>query len=229
MKNWTPRCVTVITVVAALVLGACGGSDEEPDTDADRVTTEAPPAPDGTSVDESAEEPSEGEGPEPLPVIGEGSCRVVVTGDKQVEWTGGGTAGDIAASYWFTDEDREFFGDEFILLMNCDGAGGSLSLLTGPNANESNVPLGPGAYTLTSSGASVGDDLFGALVVLTDSETNWSVMEPGGTLEITRFDQSGIAGTFEFPMEDSLASISEGESEGTIVVSGEFDFVNPRG
>jgi hypothetical protein len=44
---------------------------------------------------------------------------------------------------------------------------------------------------------------------------------------ITEFDDDSIAGTFEFPMEDSLAEISGDPSEGTIMVTGSFDFNRP--
>jgi hypothetical protein len=65
------------------------------------------------------------------------------------------------------------------------------------------------------------------LITLEDSETNWRVSDPGGTLTITEFDDDSIAGTFEFPMEDSLAEISGDPSEGTITVTGNFDFDRP--
>jgi hypothetical protein len=238
----------VTAVVMAAGLLALAGCDSGDDTGSD-VTSEATSAatteatePQSTIADEGssattsipdagtegggAEEP----GDQPQMAETDGSCQVTVTGDKQTGWTAGGTVGDVASSYWFDDADREVMGEEFVLILNCgDGSGDSLSLVAGPSANEATVPFGPGTYELTSDGAMMGADLIGALLVLEDSATNWAVAADGGTLTIERFDDDGIVGSFSVTMEDSLAAISGEPSEGTIQVTGSFDFVNPRG
>jgi hypothetical protein len=230
------RTAVVLAVVGMFAVSACGGDDDATgaaSVDTGAVTTPAPGTDDtgddaggtGGGTGDTGDEGSESE----IPAAGEGSCRVTVSGDKQVEWTAGGTAADVASSYWFDDRDRDILGDEFVLILNCgDGSGDSLSLLAGTAADETTVPFGPGTYELSGSGAMMGDDLFAVLLVLEDSETNWSVADAGGTVTIDRFDEAGIAGTFSFTMEDSLASISGEESEGTIEVTGSFDFVNPK-
>jgi hypothetical protein len=223
------RRLSIVLVVAGLV--ACGGGDDadgpassatsQPDTsqpDASQPDTSQP----DTSHDGSAVSESE-------TTSGAGTCKVAVTGDKTAEWAGGGTAGDVAVSYWFGEAEREMVGDGFTMILNCGtGEGNSISLLSGATADESSVPMAPGTYAMTSGGGSVGDDLFGALITLEDSETNWRITDPGGQLAITRFDDAGIAGTFEFPMEDALAELSGEASEGTILVRGDFDFPNPN-
>ena len=93
-------------------------------------------------------------------------------------------------------------------------------------ADETSIPQGPGTYALTSDEAATGSDLFAVLMTLEDSETNWRVSDPGGTLTITEFDDDSITGSFEFPMEDALAELT-GTSEGTIMVTGNFDFNRP--
>jgi uncharacterized protein YaiE (UPF0345 family) len=230
------RTMIMGVVTVGIVIAGCGESDSD-DTSAPNSEVSTPAADDDAGV--AGEEEGAGVDPEdpsvvssievpPIPETGEGSCSVTVSGDKQAEWTGGGTLGDAGISYWYGDAERELIGDGFSILLNCQGDGDSLSFVSGSAADETTVPMAPGSYSLTSAGAQSGVDPIGVLVVLADSATNWRVTDPGGTLTITRFDDAGIAGTFEFPMEDSLAEMSGDPSEGTIVVSGEFDFVNPN-
>lgn len=219
-----------------MAVAACGGSDDsssEPSgTSADGETVATVAADDDASADTAADDESDDDAPDVVvaPSSGDGSCDVTVTGDKQVDWSGGGTLADVLVSYWYGDAERELVGDSFSVLLNCVGDdGNSLSIFSSSTADESSVPQAPGTYELTSEGASTGSDLFGVLISLVDSETNWRVSDPGGTLTITEFDDDSITGTFEFPMEDSLASISGDPSEGTIMVTGNFDFNRPPG
>jgi hypothetical protein len=233
------RTAVVIAVAGVLALSACAGGDDattdEADGDTGAVVTEGQ-AEGQTEVDGS-DEPTGGEDGEPAgdrpearPTGLGGSCEVSVTGDKQIEWTAGGTVGDVASSYWFDDRDRSIMGDDFMLILNCtDFDGNAVSIVAGTAADETTVPFGPGTYEFTSAGAMMGDDPLGVLMVLADSETNWGIADEGGSVTIDRFDETTIAGTFSFTAEDTLAQISGDASEGTIQVTGSFDFRNPKG
>ncbi len=194
------RHVTRLAMAALLVsAAACGGGGDDDDADA------------------AASDPSIPN----LPTVNDGTCSVDVTGDLEAAWTGGGTAGDHLISYWLDDDQRELYGEEFGLLLNCVNGGDMLTIMAGRNASEESVPMAPASYQVTPE--ELGDRLFAVLVTLSASETNWGVTEPGGTIELTRFDEDRIAGTFEIPMKDTLARFNEVD-EGTIVVSGAFDF-----
>jgi len=218
----------MVGVLGASLIAGCGGSGDsssEPSGSAADADTEVVATlPDDDAVSDAGDSGSEASLP-PVPEYGDGSCDVSVTGDKQVEWSGGGTLADVGASYWYGDVERDLGLDGFTIILNCGGDDGdSLSFASVSTADESSVPQGPGTYQLTTSTDS---DLFVVLLQLVDSETNWRVADPGGTLTITEFDDDSIAGTFEFPMEDSLAEISGDPSEGAIMVTGNFDFNRP--
>jgi hypothetical protein len=227
------RRFSAVVVLGSLAIAACGGggddsSSEPAGTSADADSVATTPADDAAPLDTAAQDVGDApDVPPPAPSSGDGSCDVQVTGDKQTEWSGGGTLADVGVSYWYSDAEKELVGDGFGIILNCSSDGvDSLSIVSGSTADEASIPQAPGTYQLTSDGASTGSDLFGVLITLEDSETNWRVSDPRGTLTITEFDDDSIAGSFEFPMEDSLAELT-GTSEGTINVTGNFDFNKP--
>jgi hypothetical protein len=227
------RRFIALVVLGSLAIAACGGggddsSSEPTGTSADADSVVTTPADDAAPIDTTAQDGDDAPDVPAAPASGDGSCDVQVTGDKQTEWSGGGTLADVGVSYWYGDAEKEIVGDGFTIILNCVSDGvDSLSILSGSTADEASIPQGPGTYQLTSDGASTGSDLFGVLITLEDSETNWRVSDPGGTLTITEFDDDSITGSFEFPMEDALAEISGDPSEGTIMVTGNFDFNRP--
>lgn len=195
MRHVTRLAMAILLVSAA----ACGGGGDDDDADA---AVGDPSIPN-------------------LPTVNDGTCAVDVTGDLEAAWTGGGTAGDHLISYWLDDDQRQFYGEEFGLLLNCVNGGDMLTIMSGRNASEESVPMSPASYEVAPE--ELGDRLFAVRVTLSASQTNWGVTEPGGTIEFTRFDEDRIAGTFEFPMKDTLARFNEVD-EGTITVAGAFDF-----
>ncbi len=211
-------------LVALLLVGAC--SDDDDGTAP--VGSEGVASSDAEAVtDVTATEDADGEPIVSFEVTNDGSCSVTVTGDKEVSYEGGGTVADVLMSYWLTDAETELLGDDFTFLFNCSGpSGDSLSIFNSVGGTAETIPQAPGAYPLT--GGLAGDGLFSALVTIADSETNWGVTDEGGTIDITRFDDERITGTFTIPMEDTLAELSGAESEGEILVEGAFDFPNPN-
>ena len=239
--------------VLALVVTACGGDDDdagngdataddvaEPDAtagdDGAEADDTAADADDGAEADDTAADADEADadeadvGDEPAEPLGGSGCRVDVTGDKTVSWTAAPSMGSVLAWYWAGESERELFGDEFTMILNCDGDGGYVGFLSSSGANEETVPFGPGSYEIPDSSVADLDGqaeaAFTALVTIDDSDTNWGPSEPG-TLNITAWDDSHIAGTFELRMHDTLASLSGEESEGEIVITGSFDYPRP--
>jgi hypothetical protein len=231
------RRLGAVVVLGSLVIAACGGGGGDGDsssapagTSGDGDSAITTPADDAAPVDTAAEESEDADAPvvPPAPSSGDGSCDVTVSGDKQAEWSGGGTLADVGVSYWYSDAEKGIVGDAFGVILNCVSDGvDSLSIVSGSTADEASIPQAPGTFQLTPDGGPSGSDLFAVLITLEDSETNWRVADPGGTLTIIEFDDDSITGTFEFPMEDALAEISGDPSEGRILITGNFDFNKP--
>jgi hypothetical protein len=114
----------------------------------------------------------------------------------------------------------------FLLILNCiSGSGDSkdtISMLPSGDSKYADVPFKPGSYTIKSgshltSAEKPGD--FSALMSL--SKVSYLVSQDG-KLNITKFDKSGIAGTFTFGGEQGFAD--QGAKPKKISVSGKFDF-----
>jgi hypothetical protein len=234
-----------VVVVLAAGLCACGGDDDDAasddateaestdageDTvaDADDAEADTTEPPEETIVDGTAAPADDESDDGDEPASGGPGCAVEVTGDKTASWTAPSDMSSVLAWYWASESEREFLDNEFSMILNCEGDGGYVGFLSTDGANEETVPYGPGTYEIPDFDADPDvreQAQFSVLVSITDSETNWGLTEPG-TLEITAWDDSHIAGTFELHMEDSLASLSGDESEGTIVITGSFDYAN---
>jgi hypothetical protein len=243
---WFPgamRHSTLIATAALLVVAAaaCGGDDDGGGgaeavvggDDGTAIVGDPPavPADDGSEARDAPDAPEAPAGAPPpdapevsmpdLPTVNDGTCSVNVTGDEETSWTGGGTVGDYIISYWFDDTDRELFGDDFAILLNCVSGADMLTIMTRPHADATSVPMAPASYELRSQRE---DGLFTMLVTLAASNSSWSIDDAGGTLEFTRFDQDRLVGRFEVAMRDPYAQYSEGGEEASVVITGEFDF-----
>ncbi|MEP6871371.1 MAG: hypothetical protein ABI939_05915 [Anaerolineaceae bacterium] len=176
---------------------------------------------------------------------GSGSCEVKVTGDQQLTFSGKAGPGAVGSDYWFTDDDlRQTFtalkNDKesveaalkkdprlYLLIVNCNqaGGGGTLSLIPSNTSKYKDVPFKPADYVISKQGALSGAKNPGEFTALLNlAKGGFNVSEPG-KLQITKFDKSGIAGTFTFKAEEFAA-------EGTpkkVNVEGKFDFSCPGG
>lgn len=224
------RRAAAFLTLTALALTACGGDDGASDgsgsTGGDTGVTAASSEPSGSDSGGGAPDTGASEAPD------DDRCQVEVTGDKTASWTSPGGISAVNTDYWLTPEQKEFFGEGFYFILNCDGTGegGSISFFANTEATAEDIPFGPATYTLSPAENALGSnttDPITVLFTLEDSETNWGVSEPG-VLEITAFDDDHIAGRFEFTATDVLADLSGGESEGTVTVTGSFDYRNPN-
>lgn len=171
---------------------------------------------------------------------GSGSCEVKVTGDQQLTFSGNAGPGALGSDYWFTDDDLRqtlsaLKNDKesveaalkkdprlYLLIVNCTqaGGGGTLSLIPSNTSKYKDVPFKPADYVISKQGALSGAKNPGEFsAFLSVAKGGFNVSEPG-TLQITKFDKSGIAGKFNFKAEEFAA-------EGTpkkVNVEGKFDF-----
>lgn len=179
------RRISAIVVLGALLVAACGGGDSDSSSepvgatgDGDSVVTtpadDAAPVDTAAPVDNGSEESEDADAPvvPPAPSSGDGSCDVTVSGDKQDEWSGGGTLADVSVNSWYSEAQKEIVGDVFGIILNCVSDGvNSLSIVSSSTADESSVPQAPGTYELTPDGGLSGSDPFAVLITLEDSET----------------------------------------------------------
>ena len=101
----------------------------------------------------------------------------------------------------------------WLLIVNCKSDDGFLNLSASNSSKSSDVPFGPRTYVIASD-PKAGE--FGAMFMIERGKhTSYHLAAPG-KLEITKFDASGIAGTFSFEAEASDKS--------RVTVQGSLDF-----
>ena len=105
-----------------------------------------------------------------------------------------------------------------LLLINCGTDDGLLTMGPGGKSHYADVPFAPKKYAIapTSAASKPGD--MGVMLGLHHGKDHQSflVSDPG-TLDITKFDATGIAGTFHF-------AAKEMRSGKKVVVDGKFDY-----
>jgi hypothetical protein len=172
-------------------------------------------------------------------IKGGGDCEVKVTGDVTVSWKGDGGADAVGTEYWMsedeirealeflatgTKEEKERQVEEamkeeprlYILLLNCtstDDRGQNITLSPSAQATYGDVPFKAGDYVIPVGGALGGAEDPGEFGVLfgVEGDDLWKVSE-AGALKITRWDNKGIAGTFNFKAEEVFAEAAAGRS-----------------
>ncbi len=221
-----------LLALAAPLLAACGGGDDDDD------------APDGSA---DSDEDDDDDAPRAPNIRGGGECEVNVTGDVTVSWKGDGGADAVGTEYWMSEDEikeaLEFLAtgseDEqkqqveeamkedprlYILLLNCtstEDRGQNITFSPSAEARYADVPFEAGDYVIPVGGlfgGTEGAKEFGILFGV-EGDDLWKVSE-AGEFKITRWDNEGIAGTFNFKAEEALA-------DGTpkkVSVEGSFDF-----
>jgi hypothetical protein len=102
-----------------------------------------------------------------------------------------------------------------LLLINCGAEAGSINFGPGNDSKYADVPFKPGKYTITSK-AKAGE--FGAMVNLRPpgKHQSFSISDPG-TLDITKFDLTGLTGTFTFKAKSF-------DGKQAVEIKGSFDY-----
>lgn len=173
--------------------------------------------------------------------MGGGGCAVTVTGDHSTTIAQGSASSD----HWLSDQEiadarhdtsatqpSSDAGDTPTagatvapvfswLVISCgDSSGEGFSVLANAGATAVDVPFGPGTYSITPGFLSGSEDRtqFSAIVDIGDGERMFSLTS--GTIEITTFDPSGVAGTVEMQLEQSFS----GGTPKRAVLVGTFEF-----
>jgi hypothetical protein len=181
------------------VLAACGGE-----------TKQEPPKQDPVIGDTPTEKPKRS----PEPPSDYGSCTITVGGAITLEQTSPGGTSKSVTSYWFAADDKRnvmFPEGKIGLVLNCTDKQLSLNILT-KLATKTSFPFGPKKYELKKSGR---NELY---VLGTIGKT--SVMGATGTIDITTFDASRIAGAIDL----KATTLPD---DGDITLVGSFDFKCP--
>jgi hypothetical protein len=206
-------------------------SDAKSETKRDTKTdakTEAPPA--EAKAEPTPAEPT-GSGPDAFDqemIAKYGACEVSIEGavTKTAKAPGGMSA--LGSDYFMNDDEMreavKFFArgkpiEEamkqdpriYTLIVNCAGQGVSLNFLPGGDSKYADVPFGPKKYAIGGMmGAKSGE-----MAVMLSIDNEMFRVEPGGFLDVTKFDKVGLAGTFEFKAKGD---------KGEITVKGKIDY-----
>jgi hypothetical protein len=164
--------------------------------------------------------------------VASGSCDVTVDGAVKMKDHGAGGPSAVATDYWMNDADlraaitalekdparvEEALKSDprlMTLLMNCNGEHVNIAFMPRNGSKYADVPHGPKKYDLVAETPGAFQVIF-----LLDQES-YSVKS--GSLDVTRFDDTGIAGAF------ALAATKLGGTE-QVKVTGTFDFPCPAG
>lgn len=212
------KWLVLAAMVFAMLLAACGGGSDKnsdgtnPDGGDNGVPASVTPNPGVSS--------SSGAGPD------SGSCEVKVSGDQTIDYKGPGGPSAAGSDYWFLTDDELDAGTEptfFILILNCVSGQGetknSVSFLPANGTTYADMPFAPGEYAIPAGGVLGADGEPGDIaVLLTLGTTTYSVSD-AGQLKATRWDKTGIAGSFSFKAEEANATPPK-----KISVEGTFDF-----
>lgn len=223
--------MTKLGLVTLIGLAACGNKKDAPGATA---------AATGTTSPVSATAATSGGTPA-------GKCTLSVTGDVTLNDEGiakipPNSVAMAATDYWMTDAEiragletlagldrkksKQQAADEaeqgmkkdpraMLLALNCGGELVHVTFGPGKDSKYADVPMKPGKYVIASD-AKAGQ--FGAMINLEapGNHPHFSISEPG-TLELTKFDLTGIAGTFAFKAKSF-------DDNHAIEVHGSFDY-----
>jgi hypothetical protein len=180
-----------------------------------------------------------------------GSCDVTITGNQNIKYTAPGGPSAAGSDYWSTPDElrtalrqltraaRGNISDAeverevneamqrdprlFVLIVNCVSAGNSISLLPGGNAKYADVPFAPKRYVIGAGGPLGAGAKTGEFAVLMTLQGVTYQVEEAGTLNITKFDASGIAGTFSFKAAEFQFGNAGGAAK-KVTVDARFDY-----
>ncbi len=212
------KWLMLVTVAIAMLLAACGGGSDNKDSDkttggsSSGVPLSVTPDP-GVSSNTGGSPNS-------------GSCDVKISGDQSLDFKGLGGPSAAGSDYWFLT-DSELSGATkptfFILILNCVSGQGasknSLSFLPAMGTTYTDLPFKPGVYNIPAGGVLGADGKPGDIAVLLALGKTTFAVSGAGKLTITRFDKTGIAGTFQFKAQETATATPR-----NISVEGAFDF-----
>jgi hypothetical protein len=215
-------------LVLVLFLGACGKKEEAAAPAPAPSPAPAPaPTPAPTPAPASPEAPASAEPAQPTaaapaataPAAGQGRCELTVTGDATFSGVGAGGTSSVIVGYWYSeDEAKKAYiakddPNEANLLINCLPAGAKVSFVPSRGSTTKDIPFGPGKYALAKGRSKPGQ----FTVLMTIGKDPYGSAE--GTLEISKMDATGIAGTATFTAESI-----DVKNKKKISVTAKFDY-----
>jgi hypothetical protein len=168
---------------------------------------EAPPQAEPTPTEPAAPAQEKKMTPAPPPVADTGSCVIKGTGAATFEQTTPGGRAAVNVWHWVEESERR---NVAAFILNCAGKDSRITFTARKQAEDALPAFGPKQYVF----AKTGNEL--SVIGMVQNEI-FRFIE--GTLDITAFDATRIAGTF------SLTGKVEGGKEQT--VTGTFDYPCP--
>lgn len=197
--------------VVLLAFVGCGKKDEA----AKDKGAESAPQKTETATEKPTEKAPAAAAPAPAPPANP-ECKIEITGAKTATIVGGGGMSAASTSYWLAADDKAkhaLYGDDPGFLLACLGGKDSLNI-TSENATAETLKLGPAKLEVGAPGGK-------SIIKILGTVATESIMNAKGTIEITAFDTSHIAGKV-----DLTAKLLP--SDGEIKIVGEFDFKCPN-
>jgi hypothetical protein len=145
-----------------------------------------------------------------------GKCELKATGGAKFEQTSFGGRPATNVTYWMTPEEKNKVAGLDGFVVNCNGSDIKFSIT--PIGKPENQPFAPKNYTFKdghSDGAAVN-------VLFPSLGQTVTMGAPAGTVNITAFDKSHIAGTINL----SGKMVGKG-AKGPVTLTGSFDFKCP--
>jgi hypothetical protein len=176
--------------------------------------------------------------------ISNGSCEVTVEGDVQTKVVAPADAHAVGTDYWMTPEqideavammvnmmvkDKTKAAAEIakaktneprimLLIVNCNAGAVHLTFSPGIGSKYKDVPFAAGKYAITRTPK---NNEFG---VMFSVDNKFYRAAEGGSIDITRFDKTGITASFEFPAENTDRVT---KAVAKVTVKGRFDYPCP--
>jgi len=214
------RSLGLISLVLVLLSAVACGKSESP---APRPSAEPPAPVTGVQIAQRMV-PRPGANDPPAAVdTSKGSCEVTVEGDIQTKVVAPADAQSVGTDYWMTPEqidqavemmvnmmvkDKTKAAAEIakakkneprimLLIVNCNGDKVHLTFSPGIGSKYKDVPYAPGKYPIA---ATPRNNEFG---VMFSVERKFYKPTEGGSIDITRFDKTGLTASFAFPAENT--------------------------
>jgi hypothetical protein len=200
----------LLSILSVSFVIACGKT--EPST-SDKTAPSTSPAPSSVAPADKAPAAPPTTAKEPP---ADNRCEVVVEGDIKDRGVGPAASSSVGTDYWLSDSEirtalevmaslsknkkRDIDADMkkdpriMTLILNCQTPRTKVSFLPAPSSKYADVPFAPKKYKI-AKGKSAG--VMRTMVTFEKDTGVWNV-DGEGELDITKFDQTGIAGSFAF-------------------------------
>ena len=159
---------------------------------------------------------------------------MTLTGGINETFSSPGSVSSVLVGYWLSDKEKSLISvaaNSVPLIINCVSDIASVTIGGSDKLTTTIFPKGPSEFPLKASENALsitnGDSPLNALVQISKYQTNWTLKEDG-YVKFTALDDNHIAGEFKFSLTDSLAKLGNTAPAPDTVVSGTFDYMNPK-